>query len=456
MVTFLDTPGHAAFTALRARGAQATDLVILVVAADDGVMPQTVEAVNHAKAAGVPIIVAVNKIDKPGANPERVKQAMTEFELIPEEWGGQTIFSEVSALHGAGLDELLEAVILQAEILELTANPTRRAHGLVIESSLDIGRGAVATVLVQRGTLRAGDIVVAGEHFGRIRKMYDHLGVSVTEVTPSMPAEITGLSGVPNAGEQFFAVEDDRTARDIVSHVQRTNRDKEAVSRAQRPGGLAELTRMMQEGQLKELKVIVKADVQGSVEAIIGSLGKLGNEEVQVRIIHSAVGGITENDVNLAASSAEGAVIVGFNVRPESRANALAEERGIELILSSIIYDVENTIKSALEGMLAPILTEKTTGHAEVRETFIVPKVGTIAGVLIHDGRINRGTKCRVVRGGAIMTTSTIGTLKRFKDDVREVKSGFECGLSVDNFNDIKIGDTIECFEIEQHAAKLE
>jgi len=454
-ITFLDTPGHEAFTALRMRGAQATDIVILVVAADDGVMPQTVEAINHSRAAGVPIIVAINKIDKPGANPDRVKQALTEYNLIPEEWGGETMFIEVSALLNQNIDGLLESVLVLSEVLELQVNPARQAMGTVIESRLDTGRGPVATLLVQKGTLNAGDIAVVGEFFGRIRAMFDWKGHDVTTAPPSTPVEITGLSGVPSAGENFFVVEDEKTAREITSHVREENREKAIMNRAKRPGGLAELTRMLQSGALKELKVIVKGDVQGSVEAVEGLLSKLGNAEAQVRIIHAAVGRITENDVNLAASSPDGAIIVGFNVRPETRGAALAEERGIEIITHSVIYEIEEVVKSALEGLLSPILTEKTVGRIEIRETFSVPKVGMVAGCMVLDGYVKRGAMCRVVRDSRIVYTSRISTLKRFKDDAREVKQGFECGLTVDNFNDIKIGDIVEVYEIESRAATL-
>lgn len=455
-VTVLDTPGHQAFTALRARGAKATDLVILVVAADDGVMPQTVEAINHSRAAGVPIIVAVNKIDKAGANPDRVKQALTEYELIPEDWGGETQFVEVSALKGTNIEGLLEAVLLQSEILELQANPSARAQGLVIESRLDIGLGPVATVLVQRGTLEVGQYLVIDKNYGRVRNMYDDRGNTVLKAGPSTPVQVTGLSGVPEAGEIGFVVEEEKTAREIVSNVERMKREAELANRARKPAvSIERLTEMIEQGEVKELKVIVKADVQGSVEAVCGSLGKLGNEEVKVRIIHSAVGGITENDINLASSSDEGALIVGFNVRPEARAGLLAEERGVELLLYSVIYDVEAVIKNALEGLLSPIIKEQKMGVAEVRETFNVPKVGTIAGCYVLEGKIQRNAKCRIIRDSKVVYDSSINTLKRFKDDAKEVKTGFECGLSITNYNDIKVGDHIEVYELVEEAAKL-
>ena len=455
-ITFLDTPGHAAFTALRARGAKATDIVILVVAADDGVMPQTIEAINHSKAAEVPILVAINKVDKPGANPDRVKQALTEYNLIPEEWGGQTQFVEVSALQRTGLDTLLEGVLLQAELLELMASRTIKPQGLVIESRLDIGHGPMATMLVQKGTLKAGDYVVAGEFYGRVRNMFNDLGKNVDKAGPSCPIQVSGLSGVPEAGEIFFVVADEKTAKEITGHVQQQKKEKDLANRSRKSGGLEAWLEGVKEGQSKELNVIIKADVQGSVEAIVGTLSKLGNDEVKVNIIHSAVGGITENDINLASSSQDGAVIVGFNVRPEARANALAEERGIDLILHSIIYDVEAVIKSALEGMLAPILSEQTVGRVEIREIFNVPKIGTIAGCYVTEGKINRGGKCRVIRDGRVIYSSNIQTLRRFKDDVKEVKAGFECGLSVHNYNDIKLGDQVEVYEILSKAAKLD
>ena len=456
VITFLDTPGHAAFTALRARGAQATDIVILVVAADDGVMPQTIEAINHAKAAGVPIVVAVNKMDKEGANSDRIKQALTEYELVAEEWGGETQVVEVSAKLGDGLPQLLDAILLQAEILELGANREVRAQGIVIESRLDTGLGPVATLLVQRGTLRVGEYLVSGAYYGRVRRMVGDHGSDVTEALPSTPVQVTGLSGVPEAGEPCFVVEDERKAREIVSHVEQQKRESELAQRGLKPAsGLEQLTKMMEAGELKELKVIIKADVQGSVEAVKGTLEKLGNAEVGVKVIHAAVGGITENDVNLAASSEEGAVIVGFNVRPESRAAALAEGKGVELILNTIIYEIEDVINSALEGMLKPILKDKVLGHAEVRQVFIVPKLGTIAGCYVLDGKVVRNGKCRVMRESKLLADTTIATLRRFKDDVKEVKGGFECGLRVDKFNDVQEGDIVETYEIVEERAKL-
>jgi translation initiation factor IF-2 len=455
-ITFLDTPGHAAFTALRARGAQATDLVVLVDAADDGVMPQTIEAINHSKAAGVPIIVAVNKMDKEGVNPDRVKQALTEYELVAEDWGGETQFVYVSALQGDGIDELLDAIILQSDLLELKAPLNVRAQGLIIESRLDTGLGPVATCLIQQGTLSVGDTLVSGAHYGRVRRMVNDRGEDVSEAGPSMPVQVTGLSGVPEAGETCLVVDGESKAREIVSHIERQRRESVlALKGVKTVGGLEQLTKMMQAGQLKELKVIIKGDVQGSVEALTGTMANLGNEEVGVRVIHAAVGGITENDVNLATSAEEGAVIIGFNVRPESRAAALAEGKGVDLILHSVIYEIEDVIHAALEGMLKPIVKDQVLGHAEVRQTFHVPRLGTIAGCYVLDGKLIRDASCRVLRDSAIIYDSTVATLRRFKDDVKEVKGGFECGLSVQNFNDVKVGDVIEAYELVEEKAKL-
>jgi translation initiation factor IF-2 len=459
-ITFLDTPGHEAFTALRARGAQVTDLVVLVVAADDGVMPQTVEAINHAKDAKVPIVVAVNKIDKAAANPDRVKHALTEYGLQPEEWGGQTMFMEVSALKGTNIQELIEAIQLQAEVLELQANPDRDAQGVVIEAQIDTGRGPTATVLVRRGTMRRGDIVVIGEHYGRVRTMVDHLKVVQDTAGPSIPVEITGLSGVPEAGEPFFVVPDERDAKRITEHVSEVNRkERMAMLAKNNMDKLRDMLRPMEGGERaserKKLKVIVKADVQGSVEALRTAFSKIGNDEVSVDVIHAAVGAVTENDVNLAASSDSAVVIIGFNMRPDVRAQDVAEQYGVQIFTFSIIYEAIDQLKSLLEGLLSPIKQEKVLGHAEVRETFQVPKVGTVAGCYVTDGFIRRNARARLLRNGRIIYESSLGSLRRFKDDVREVKSGFECGTSLDNYNDIKLGDVIEVFEIEEIAAKL-
>lgn len=457
-LTFLDTPGHEAFTALRARGAQATDIVVLVVAADDGVMPQTVEAINHARAAEVPIIVAVNKIDKNSANSDRVKQALSEYSLQPEEWGGSTQFVEVSALKRINIDKLMEALLLQAEISELTARPDRDAQGIVIESRLDKGRGPLASILVQRGTLRVGDIVVIGEQYGRVRNMVDHRGTDMTAAGPSQPVEITGLSGVPEAGEPFFVVTDEKDAKRITEHVGEMNRQKHMAKLAK--SGMDKLTAMLanrEGGERKKLKVIIKGDVQGSIEALRQSFSKQGNDEVSVDVIHAAVGSVTENDVNLAASTADGAVvIIGFAVRPDPRAMEVAEKYGIEIMTFNIIYDAIDSIRALLEGLLSPVERENVLGHAEVRETFQAPKVGTIAGLYVTDGMLRRNAKARLLRNGKVIYSSTLATLRRFKDDVREVQKGFECGASLHNYNDIKIGDIIEAYEVEEVAATLD
>ncbi|RAL25345.1 translation initiation factor IF-2 [Lujinxingia litoralis] len=457
MITFLDTPGHEAFTALRARGAKATDIVVLVVAADDGVMPQTVEAINHARAAEVPIIVAVNKIDKPAANPDRVKTALTEYNLIPEEWGGSTLFVEVSALERINIDGLLEAISLQAELQELRSNANRDAQGIVIEAELDIGRGPVATILVQRGTLNRGDILVSGRYYGRVRTMHNDRAQVIEKAGPSQPVEITGLSGIPEAGEPFFVVTEERDAKRITENVADQRRKEVMASRAKESAGsLEDLSAMIARGEMKTLKIILKGDVQGSVEAIKEAFGKLGNEEVRTKIIHTGVGGITENDVNLAASSDAGAVIVGFNVRPDNRAAEVADKYGVQILTHSIIYDAIEQVRNILEGLLSPIVQEKVLGHAEVRETFSAPKVGTVAGVYVTDGILRRNAKARLLRGERVIYESTVASLRRFKDDAKEVKTGFECGMSLENYNDIKIGDVIEVFELEEVAATFD
>ena len=453
-ITFLDTPGHEAFTALRARGAQATDIVILVVAADDGVMPQTVEAINHSREAGVPIVVAVNKIDKASANPDRIKQALVEYSLQPEEWGGSTQYVEVSALRGTNIDELLEQLSLLAEVSEFKANPDRDAQGIVIESQLDVGRGPLATMLVQRGTLRTGDIVVIGQHYGRVRTMSDHFGQVVEIAGPSIPVEITGLSGVPDAGEPFFVVKEEKDAKMITAHVAEQARQKRMAQLA--ANNMHRLQQTLHgDGDHKRLKIIVKGDVQGSLEALRQAFNKVGNDEVSVEVIHAAVGSVTENDVNLAASSDDAVIIIGFNVRPDPRAHETAEKYGIQIFTYSIIYDAIDQVKSLAEGMLSPIETINIIGQAEVRETFRAPKVGTIAGCYVTSGMLRRNAKARLYRDGKLIYESTLGSLRRFKDDVKEVKSGFECGTSVDNYNDIKIGDVIEAYEILEIAAKL-
>jgi len=450
-ITFLDTPGHEAFTAMRARGAQATDIVILVVAADDGVMPQTKEAVNHSKAAGVPIIVAVNKMDKPDANSDRVKQELTEFEMVPEDWGGDTIFVEVSAKEHTNLDTLLEMILLQADVLELKANPKRRAKGIIVEARLDKGRGPVATVLVQEGTLRVGDPIVSGVNFGRVRSMTDDRGLQLEEAGPSCPVEVTGLSGTPEAGESFHAVENEKAAKDVAGHRQRKLRESELASSSKI--SLEELYARLQEGDVKELKVIIKGDVQGSVEAVKDSLGKLSTDACRLVVIHCAVGGIIESDVSLA--SASDAIIVGFNVRPEPKASSQAELDGVDIRLYSIIYDAVEDVRNAMEGLLAPIYKEKHLGRAEVRETFSVSKVGTIAGCYVTDGKIVRGAQVRLVRDNIVVWEGKMSSLKRFKDDAKEVANGYECGISLDKYNNVKVGDSIEAFEMEAIKALL-
>ena len=444
-ITFLDTPGHAAFTAMRARGAMATDIAILVVAADDGVMPQTVEAINHAKAAGIEIVVAINKMDKPTANPDNIKQELTKYGLVPEEWGGDVICVPVSALTRQGIDDLLESVLLVADMKELKANPNRRAKGIVIEAKLDKGRGPVATILVQNGTLQRGDIIIAGTAVGHIRSMTDHLGKVVKAAAPSVPVEITGLSEVPSAGDEFQAVEDERMARTLAD--QRRDKAKEDVFKANARANLNDLFAQISEG-VKDLNIIVKADVDGSVEAVKASLLKLSNEEVKVRVIHAAAGGITEGDVTFAAAS--NAIIVGFNVRPDKSALDSAERQNVDVRTYRVIYECLEEIEAAMKGMLAPKFKENLLGHAEVRQTIHVPNVGTIAGCYIQDGKVTRAAQIRVVRDGIVIFEDKISSLKRFKDDAREVASGYECGVGLDKFNDIKVGDILEAFIMEQ------
>ena len=444
-ITFLDTPGHEAFTAMRARGAQATDIAILVVAADDGIMPQTVEAINHAKAAGVQIIVAINKMDKPTANPDNIKTALTQYELVPEEWGGDVMCIPVSALKHEGIDDLLEAILLIAEMEEYKANPNRRAKGIVIESKLDKGRGPVATVLIQNGTLRAGDIVIAGTAVGRVRAMTDHTGRTVKVAPPSMPVEITGLADVPQAGDEVNAVVDERMARELAE--QRRAQAKEEEFKANARTNLNDLFAQIQEG-IKELNVIVKADVAGSAEAVKQSLEKITNEEVRVRVIHAAAGGITEGDVMFAAAS--NAIIVGFNTRPDRTALDSAERQGVDIRTYRIIYDCINEITAAMKGMLAPKFQEKLLGHIEVRQVIHVPNVGFIAGSYVLDGKITRKSQIRVVRDGIVVYEDKIASLRRFKDDVSEVAQGYECGVGLEKFNDLKLGDILEAFVMEE------
>ncbi|MGD6888799.1 translation initiation factor IF-2 [Bacillus mobilis] len=445
-ITFLDTPGHAAFTTMRARGAQVTDITILVVAADDGVMPQTVEAISHAKAAGVPIIVAVNKMDKPAANPDRVMQELTEYELVPEAWGGDTIFVPISAIQGEGIDNLLEMILLVSEVEEYKANPNRYATGTVIEAQLDKGKGTIATLLVQNGTLRVGDPIVVGTSFGRVRAMVSDIGRRVKVAGPSTPVEITGLNEVPQAGDRFMAFADEKKARQIGE-----SRAQEALL-AQRGEksklSLEDLFQQIQEGDVKEINLIVKADVQGSVEAMAASLRKIDVEGVKVKIIHTGVGAITESDVILA--SASNAIVIGFNVRPDVNAKRTAELENVDVRLHRIIYKVIEEIESAMQGMLDPEFEEKVIGQAEVRQTFKVTKVGTIAGCYVIDGKITRDSGVRIIRDGIVIFEGQLDTLKRFKDDVKEVAQNYECGITIERYNDLKEGDIIEAYIMEE------
>src|SRR5499426_1856395 len=449
-VTFLDTPGHEAFTAMRARGAQATDIVILVVAADDGVMPQTVEAVNHAKAAGVPIIVAVNKIDKGDANPDRVKQELSNLGLVPEEWGGQTIFVPTSAKRGTGIDQLLEMTALQSEILELKANAARGAKGVIIESRLDRGRGPVATALIQNGTLKEGDAVVVGSYSGRVRAMFSDRGKKVTTAGPSDPVEVLGLSGVPQAGDTFLVVADERKARQIATvRVERERLKGKGVSRVT----LEDLHKQIAAGEVKELRLILKADVQGSVEALTESLERLSTDEVRLKVIHGSVGAVNESDVMLA--SASNAIVLGFNVKADAKAAAQAQADGVDLRSYNVIYDAINDVRAALSGMLAPEIRETVTGRAQVRQLFPISKVGTIFGSMITEGKMVRGARVRIKRGDTVLGESTISSLRRFKDDVREVLQGLECGIGVEGIRGVQSGDVIEAFTTEEVARTL-
>ncbi len=446
MVTFLDTPGHAAFTSMRARGAKSTDIAILVVAADDGIMPQTIESINHAKAAQVPIIVAINKMDKPEANPDRIKQQLTEHDLIPEEWGGDTIICPISAKTGMGLDNLLEMVILTAEMQELKANPNRRAKGTVIEARLDKTRGPIATLLVQNGTLNQGDIVIAGTAVGRVRVMTNDKGRTVKTAGPSVPVEITGLAEVPAPGDEFNAVTDERMARTLVE--QRKQAAKDAAANAMTKVTLDNLFAKMQEGEMKELPLVVKADVQGSAEAVKASLEKISNEEVRVRVIHTGVGAINESDILLASTA--GAIIVGFNVRPVAAAQASGQRANVDMRFYRVIYDAIDEIESAMKGMLAPKFEEAIIGHAEVRMTYKVSAIGTIAGCMVKDGKVSRDAQVRVLRDNIVIHEGEVGSLQRFKDAAKEVTAGYECGMSILKFNDIKEGDIFECFVMQE------
>ncbi|AAM24615.1 translation initiation factor IF-2 [Caldanaerobacter subterraneus] len=445
-VVFLDTPGHEAFTAMRARGASVTDIVVLVVAADDGVMPQTIEAINHVKAANVPLIVAINKIDLPTANPDRVKTELSELGLVPEEWGGNTICVPVSAKKNIGIDDLLEMILLVAEMEDLKANPNKPARGTVIEAKLEKGKGPVATVIVQNGTLQVGDAVIAGTTYGKVRAMFDDKGRKIKKAGPSMPVEILGFSEVPEAGDKFVVVENEKKARELAEKRREVQRELELKKKQK--VSLEDLFRQIQEGTVKELNVIIKADVQGSVEALRKSLEELSNEEVRIRVIHGAVGAITETDVMLA--SASNAIIIGFNVRPETNAKALAEKEKVEIKLYRIIYDAIEDVKAAMKGMLEPKYKEVELGRAEVRAVFKIPGVGNVAGCYVLNGKIARNADVRIVRDGIVIYEGKIASLKRFKDDVREVQQGFECGIGIEKFNDIKEGDIIEAYTMEE------
>jgi translation initiation factor IF-2 len=451
VITFLDTPGHEAFTAMRARGAKATDLVILVVAADDGVMPQTIEAIHHAKAAGVPIVVAMNKIDKPEANPDRVKQELVAQQVVPEEYGGDSPFVPVSAKTGAGIDDLLENVLLQAEVLELKSAIDTPAKGLVIEAKLDKGRGPVATVLVQSGTLKRGDVVLAGSAFGRVRAMLDEAGKPVAEAGPSIPVEIQGLSEVPPAGEEVMVLADERKAREIALFRQGKFRDVKLAR--QQAAKLETMLEQMAEGETKALPMIIKADVQGSQEALTHAMQRLSTDEVKVQIVHGAVGGITESDVNLAVASK--AVVIGFNVRADQAARKLAEANGIDIRYYNIIYDAVDEVKSAMSGMLAPEKREEVIGLVQIREIFTVSRIGNIAGCMVIEGLVRRGARVRLLRDSVVLWTGELDSLKRFKEDAREVREGFECGLTLKGYNDIKVGDQLEVFEVKEVARTL-
>lgn len=451
-ITFIDTPGHHAFTAMRARGAQVTDIVVLVVAVDDNIMPQTVEAISHARAAGVPIVVAINKMDLPGANSEPVKAQLANYNLLPEDWGGKTIVCEVSAKTGMGIDNLLEMILLQAEMMEFKANPKKRASGTILEAKLDKGRGPLINVLIQDGTLRIGDCFVTGTHYGKVRAMFNDWGERAEIAGPSTPVQILGSSGIPQAGDSFVSVEDEVTAKDIAQKRARLKREHD-IRRA-KPVTLTDVYDLIQEGSVKELNLIIKGDVDGSVEALSGTLQKLSTDEVKVNVIHSGVGAITESDVLLASSSQ--AVIIGFHVRPDARAIEIGSHEGVDIRLYTVIYEAEEDIRRALEGLLEPDVIENIVGMVEVRELFRVPKVGVIAGCFVLKGVVKRGGKARIVRDGVVIYEGTISSLKRFKDDVREVLEGYECGIGIENFNDLKIGDIFEIIETTEVARKLD
>ena len=451
-IAFLDTPGHEAFTAMRARGAQVTDIVVLVVAADDGVMPQTNEAINHAKAAEVPIIVAINKIDKQNADPDKVQRELAEIGLTPEDWGGDTIYVKVSAKEVEGIEDLLEMILLQAEVLELKANPDKMATGHVVEAKIDPGRGPLATILVKEGTLNAGDPVVCGMHYGRIRAMLDDRGNQIESAGPSIPVEIVGLSGVPMAGDEFFALKDEKNAKQVSEHRQQKQRSKELAQSSRL--SLDKLYESMQEGEVKDLNLIIKADVHGSIEALNDALTQLSNDEVNVNVVHSASGTIAESDISLATVS--NAIIIGFNVRPTPKVQAMANEEKVDMRFYNVIYDVIKDVKNAMAGMMASTFEEQILGTAEVREVFQIPKVGNIAGCYVTDGKIERGQNLRLLRDGIVVFEGKNSSLRRFKDDVKEVQAGYECGIGIENFNDIKIGDTIDCYFMKEIRPELE
>ncbi len=453
-IVFLDTPGHEAFTAMRARGAKVTDIVILVVAADDGVMPQTIEAINHSKAAGVPIIVAVNKIDKEGADPERVRRELADLGLLPEDWGGDTLFVNVSAKENQGVNNLLETILFQAELLELKANPDKLSNGHVVEAKIDPGKGTVATVLVQEGTLRVGDSVVCGIHYGKVRAILNDKGHVIKSAGPSMPVEIVGLSGVPNAGDDFIALSDDKNAKQVSLHRVQEQRSRDLAKTGVLSLSLDKLYETMQAGEIKELNLIIKTDVQGSIEALADSLTKLSNDEVKINITHAATGTITESDISLAAVSK--AIIIGFNVRSTPKVRAYANEENVDIRHHKVIYNVIKEIKDAILGMMSSTFEERILGRAEIREVFHIPKVGNVSGCYVIDGKIERGRPARVLRDGVICYDSKISSLQHFKDDVKEVRSGHECGIGIEKYNDIKVGDIIECYYLEEIKPKME
>ena len=452
LITFIDTPGHEAFTAMRARGAKATDIVVLVVAADDGVMPQTVEAINHARAAEVPIIVAINKIDKPGSDASRVRRELLQHEIVVEAMGGDNLDVEVSALKGTNLDKLLETILLQAEVLDLKANPDREAGGLVVEAQLDKGRGPVATVLVQRGTLKLGDIFVAGSAWGRVRALVDDKGVQIKEAGPSVPVEVLGLNSAPEAGDQFDVVPNEARAREVTDYRERKRRETRGASSAR--SSLEQMMTQMKEGNVTEFPILVKADVQGSAEAIVQALEKIGNAEIRSRVVHYAVGGVNESDIGLAQAS--GAVVLGFNVRASGQARDAAERAGIEIRYYNIIYDLVDDIKAAMSGKLAPEMRETFLGNAKILEVFNITKVGKVAGCQVTEGNVQRGAKVRLIRDNVVIHEGTLSTLKRFKDEVKEVQVGQECGMAFENYQDMRAGDIIECFRVERVERKLE